>query len=284
MDIIVETDIGNDPDDFITLCYLHSAGVNIRCITISPDHGYQVASANLFCKHVGLDIPICVTTKGKYDNSRPTGMHARLRTNYYYEHAGFGKDVIPWVIKNYPDSELFVIGPCSSIGNYLKENSIKIKRATMQGGFLGYHLYQPKIRLPQFENKEHIGTFNLNGDRPGGLAFIDADIADRRFVGKNICHTVVYDKDAHQRMGKPRDLASELFMEAMGVYLQFHDGKKLHDPTAAVCHLHPEIGTWVRGKVRKIKDGWGTELVDDGDSILADVDYDALWRYIQSWS
>jgi inosine-uridine nucleoside N-ribohydrolase len=36
VDLIVETDCGHDPDDFFTLCYLMAAGVNLRCITVTP--------------------------------------------------------------------------------------------------------------------------------------------------------------------------------------------------------------------------------------------------------
>ena len=32
-------------------------------------------------------------------------------------------------------------------------------------------------------------------------------------------------------------------MAGMEAYLRAHEAKKWHDPTAAACHLHPEIGT-----------------------------------------
>ncbi len=34
--LVVETDLGRDPDDFSALCYLISAGYNIVGITITP--------------------------------------------------------------------------------------------------------------------------------------------------------------------------------------------------------------------------------------------------------
>lgn len=34
--LIVETDIGHDPDDLFALCYLFSAGVNIKAILLTP--------------------------------------------------------------------------------------------------------------------------------------------------------------------------------------------------------------------------------------------------------
>jgi inosine-uridine nucleoside N-ribohydrolase len=58
MNLIIETDIGHDPDDFFALCYLASAGVDIRGIMICPGDPDQIAIARLFCKEIGLDIPI----------------------------------------------------------------------------------------------------------------------------------------------------------------------------------------------------------------------------------
>ena len=69
----------------------------------------------------------------------------------------------------------------------------------------------------------------------------------------------------------------------MDAYLRKHEGKKWHDPTAAALHLHPEIGTWVRGRVRRIEAGWGTATDESGDLILADVDRDTLWDCFRRW-
>ncbi len=77
------------------------------------------------------------------------------------------------------------------------------RRVTMQGGFLGYHLHAPMVCLPEFENREWVPTFNLNGDRKGAAVLTAAPIADRRFVGKNVCHTIVYDAVVHATMPPP---------------------------------------------------------------------------------
>jgi pyrimidine-specific ribonucleoside hydrolase len=112
-----------------------------------------------------------------------------------------------------------------------------------------------------------------------------APIPERRFVGKNVCHTLLYDRDLHATMpaADPHSPAQVLFMAGMEAYLKMHDVKKWHDPTAAACHLHPEIGTWARGRVMKIEGGWGTVADDTGDLVLADVDRDRLWGCFRSW-
>lgn len=289
MDLIVETDCGHDPDDFFTLCYLHSAGVNIRAILITPGDPDQIAIAKFFCEEVGLDIPVGVS---KIDQKKLSSgsVHYRLLENYGYKKErkpdDLGLNVLKHTLKKHPESELFVIGPVTSIGKYLKDNpKASFKRATMQGGFLSYNLHDyPCMRDSKFEGKSWMPTFNLNGDRDGGMTFINSNIAHRQFVGKNVCHTVLFTKTQLDQMATPRDRASELFKEGMTYYLEKHDQKKFHDPTAAVCHLHPEIGSWVRGKTKKMESGWGTELDENGDYILADIDYDALWKHILNWN
>jgi inosine-uridine nucleoside N-ribohydrolase len=287
MNLIIDTDCGHDPDDFFTLCYLVSAGVDIRCITVTPGDRDQLAIVQLFCKLVGLDIPIGASKMSEKYSSGSIH-HALLKK---YGHSldgkcdGFGKDILRQTLKKYPDSELFIIGPPSNAGRFLEENKVFIQRSTMQGGFLGYDLHpHASVRLPQFEAKTWVPTFNMNGDRKGTEALLKANIERRQFCGKNVCHSVVFDKTMYDLMSKPKDRASELFMEGMSILLEKHEGKKFHDPVAAVCHLHPEVGTWVRGKVQKIESGWGTVLDDKGDFILADLDYDTFWNHIIAWN
>jgi pyrimidine-specific ribonucleoside hydrolase len=283
MNLIVETDLGHDPDDFFAICYLIAAGVDIKAITLVPGDLDQIALANFICKECGLDIPVGVSKiSEKYSSG---GVHHDILNKYSFPLKGNADDYGNVVLKNVwsDDMEIFVIGPITNVGRFLSESSPKIKIATMQGGFLGYHLYSPKQRIPKFEGATWMPTFNLNGDRKGADHFLNANIAERRFVGKNVCHTVIYNQDIYSQMSKPTCRAGELFMEAMGMYLERHSEKKFHDPTAATCHLHPEIGTWVRGDLKKIQQGWGTELNENGDWILADIDYNKLWNNICNW-
>lgn len=288
MDLIVETDCGHDPDDFFTLCYLVAAGVNIRCIAVTPGDLDQLAVVRLFCEQVGLDIPIGHSkASDKYSSG---SVHHRLLGRYGCSRAGrsdgWGHELIHAALQRWPDSELFVIGPPNSVGRFLTDHpDAVLRRATMQGGFLGYDLHAHAVtRLPQFEGKTWMPTFNMNGDRKGVEALLRANVGSRRFCGKNVCHTVLYDRTRFEATAAPRCRASELFVEAMALLLERSEGKKFHDPVAAVCHLHPEVGVWVRGKVQKIEAGWGTVPDPAGDDVLADLDRDAFWRHISTWT
>ena len=288
MDLIVETDCGHDPDDFFTLCYLVAAGVNLRCINVTPGDRDQLAIVRLFGEQVGLDIPIGSSkVSEKYSSG---SVHHALRKKHRKSldstSDGSGKDVIRESLQRYPASELLIIGPPSNVGRFLTDNpGVVMQRCTMQGGFLAYDLHPHcRVRLPQLKGKTWMPTFNMNGDRQGTEALLQANIGTRQFCGKNVWHTVLYDRAMFESMSRPSNRASELFLEAMALLLDHHEEKKFHYPVAAVCHLHPEVGTWVRGRVQKIEPGWGTVLDEAGDYILADLDDAAFWHYIQTWT
>ena len=287
IDLIVETDIGRDPDDFFALCYLIGCGkVDVRLITISPGDRDQVALAKFVLSEVGLDIPVGV---GKKDRNKSSvgGVHVEILERYdsprELEHDGHGPELIEQTLEQYPACQIFACGPLNSVGRFFKEHpDVPLGRATMQGGFCGYDVHgHDVVTLEKFIGKTTVATFNLNGDLKAVRAFLDARIEDRRFVGKNLCHTIVYDVDRHQQMSTPRNRAHALFLEGMNLYLEKHpDGKKFHDPLAAVAHLHPEIFTWVTGRLFRQRGGWGTEPAEEGDRIAIDVDRKVFWEHI----
>lgn len=284
MHIIVETDLGHDPDDFLAICWLVSAGVSIQGIVLHPGDPQQISLATFLCHQLGLDIPVAAAIADR-DKTFNLGVHQEIMDLYASSGAttkpnSSSDDVFEFALQDIPECSLLVLGPVKASASWLKKTERVLYRATMQGGFLGYNVYRPKVTLDKFEGMTSCPTFNLNGDRKGGEVFISSEkIKERRFVGKNICHTVTYNAETHKSF-KVKCRASELFYELMDLYLKRHDEKKLHDPTAAVCHLHPEIGTWVRGKTVKEGSGWATRLSENADYILADIDYNQLFDYL----
>jgi pyrimidine-specific ribonucleoside hydrolase len=290
MNLVIETDIGRDPDDLFAIAYLLAVGVNVRAILISPGDRDQVAIARLLLDRTGVSVPIGVAKQNRTSRSSG-GIHAKLLKRHGRELEadpdGDGPTILARALMAFPDCEAFVIGPVTSVGNHLRSAPTAFSRATMQGGFLGYHQHQftcPTIE--KFDGADWQDTFNLNGDRKAADVFLNAAIPDRRMVGKNVCHTVWFDADIRARLRPQlavRPDAAEFFAEAADVLLAVQPSKKFHDPTAAACHLHPEIGRWARGRTVRKERGWGTDLHPDGDHILAAVDYDALWECLTSF-
>lgn len=302
MKLIVETDLGHDPDDFFAICYLAAAGVDIRAITLVPGLPHQVQLAKLIIKELGLNIPVGVSNLNKsgYDSctkefaSNPDtsekgaagGIHKDILKKYGTQssrHDGLGHDVISDIIKESPDCELFIIGPATNVRKYLEHTDHKFPRITMQGGFLPYSWNPDLDKLPildKFSGVEYVGTFNLNGDRKAVDYIINSSI-DCRFVGKHVCHTVEYNAGIHRCL-QVKNRASELFREAGDLYFQKHTEKKFHDPIAAVCHLHPEIADWCFGRPIKQESGWTTRPSDKSYTITS-IDYEKLWDHITNF-
>lgn len=304
MDLIIETDIGHDPDDVFAICYLHSVGVNIRAIVVAAgkkvqdkdEAPYMVALVKFLCKELGLDIPV-----GHFPNEAKLPIVEANRQHYgafhidlleQYGHPlkaesdGTGQEVLTQAFKDYPNAELFICGPMLNTGRFLMQDEVtEITRATVQGGFLPYSVYSPSVRLKKFEGKNSFRTWNLDGSVQDAQTVIHApNIKQRRFVSKNVCHTIIYDKEIHELVkdAPANNRADEIFRDGMELYLQKKSSKAFHDPAAAVCHLHPEIATWVKGDLLyDISEGkWTTRANEAGDDIIGDVDRDTLWQHL----
>ena len=102
-------------------------------------------------------------------------------------------------------------------------------------------------------------------------------------VGKNVCHTVVFDKSRLNKINA-KNPASYLFKEAAEMYFQKENKKKFHDPVAACLHLHPDIATWILGKTVRIKNEWTTFFDESGYKIAVDIDRDLFWDLLLNFS
>lgn len=276
--LIIETDCGHDPDDLFTICYLAAAGVNIRCITVTPGDLDQLAIVNLLCDELGLDIPVGHSKESKKYSSG--SVHHVLLEKYGRskdgKSDGHGIDLINNIQE---ECDFLVIGPPNVTGKLNR----KIPELMMQGGFLPYSAHNYAVeRLIKFEGFDWVPTFNMNGDVKGTQAILAADIGTRRFCGKNVCHTMIFNQNHLEKMKEPTNRAAELFIQAAHILMNnYKNGeKKFHDPVAAACYLHPEIGTWHRGTPQRVKGGWTT--VPGNDFVLADIDRTKFWEYIYS--
>lgn len=278
MRLIVETDLGHDPDDFFAITYLLAAGVQIDAILVAPGDPDQLAIAQLI-RDEASPKTLIGSNVGRTKHSSGS-IHHDLLKRYGRSLDGkgdhFGDTVIRMVAT--PDTEAFVIGPVSNIGAHLRSGA-PFKRATMQGGFVPYSRYRPEVTLDKFEDASWMPTFNLNGDIKGAKAFLEADMP-RQMVGKNVCHTIEFTRERFAQFAAPRNRAGELFHEAANLYFARHPAKKFHDPTAAVCHLHPEVGVWMDGKTTKMKGGWTT--FPGEDKVLVDIERDKLWHHLST--
>ena len=278
MDIIIDTDLGRDPDDFLAITWLLAVGYNIKAIVISPGHEDQVAVAKFILNRLGLTIPVGVSKPDKTKSSSG-GSHYKILERYKFakeaKEDGLGWDIINSVY--HENMELITIGPPTNTGGFLFGNDKIFKKITMQGGFLPYSLYSPQNILDKFVGKNTIRTFNFGGDTRSTNIILERNCHERRIVGKNVCHTVVCDKEKLKNF-KPHNDAAKLFVEFLTLHLDKKEGKAMHDPIACACHHEPNIGCWLKGNPVQYKNEWGTELDPNGSDILGDLNHKLFWE------
>jgi hypothetical protein len=292
MSLIIETDIGSDPDDFFALCYLLSTGIEIKLIIVYPGYNSQISLVNFILNYTNRKI-LVASSKEKNKAGVLNGFHLRLNNLYrftpYVSPDGAGKDFISEIINNTRNCDLIIIGPPKGAGDFARLHpEYKFGNITIQGGFIGYDVHNIQCkRLKKFDGVITYPTYNLNGCISGTEALMNADCVSRRFVSKNVNHTVIYNDRINDwfKELKPENKAMELFLESAQL-LDLNKGKKFHDPVASVCHIHPEIAAWVKAKLYYGKSDkgyeWGSALDEKGDDIIVNIDYLKFWELLRS--
>jgi hypothetical protein len=283
MALLIETDIGRDLDDYLAICMLDSWGVEIAAISVSPGDPDQLALVAGLRAELGAKWKFGPSVLGRKKHSL-AGVHTELRQENI-EPDGWGPDLFQKESEEYP-CDLLTIGPVNAIKDLLTRQDANwlFEKILIQGGFCGYHAHQHKCyQLPKFEGKDTVNTFNLNGCVEGSKLLLNAPCAERRLVGKNVCHTVVGRPDLFSGFlaGRMSNTGARLFQIALAKHFKKKPEKALHDVVAAACYLNPSIGTWIQGTPYRAKNGeWGTQPDAEGDLVLVDLDYDRFWKLL----
>jgi pyrimidine-specific ribonucleoside hydrolase len=275
IDVIWDMETG-DPDDYFTLLLLigHTA-VNLKAVTVTPGAPDQVGLVKKVLDKFDLNIPI-----GAFNIEHPKKCVSR----WYYNVLG---DIEPYtkvlsgadVIASNCDKNTTIItgGPLKNLGAAVKRYPhLRAARLVAQGGFAGEGVVPSHLQLEKFKGMKTCPTYNLNGDPKAGLAVLAFEGIDiKRFVSKNVCHGVYYDKKLHEKlysMNPPRHL--RLMYMGMDKYLKKHpDGKKFHDPLAACAAINEDIIEWREVEIYREKGKWGSKL-SPGSNTFISIDYD----------
>lgn len=256
----------NDPDDVLALCVLAThPHVDLRAVTVFPGGHDQVGVV----KHV-------LGRLGK--SSVPVGAPALAKVSprvsrFHYHWLGELPDQKPdgtavEVIDNALSRGANVLltgAPLTNINTALQNvPRFHFREWTCQGGFAGDNVVAPENRLKKFRGRVTCPTFNLNGDTKAALALIATPkIGFKRFVTKNVCHGIIYDRAMHDRL--PSSHAGlALLKEGMEFYFRRRpEGKALHDVVAAALAICPRAATWTTGTIYRDVGEWGTRPWDD---------------------
>ena len=273
----------SDPDDYLTLLLLlEHPKVRLKAVTVTPGTSYQVGLVRRTLSEFGMNIPV-----GAFDIGYPKKCVSEWHEKVYGEicPSGDADDAATVLYENCDETTTLITGaPLKNIGRAIRrshENSSKfsVGRMFIQGGFAGVGVVPDNLQLEKFCGRTTCPTYNLNGDIQSACAVLNyPGIAIRRFVSKNVCHRVRYDRALHERFLSLNALRKnqEWILRGMEYYLSRHpEGKKLHDPLAACCAINESIGTWAEVELFYNQGEWGSRLQTGTNTwIIIDYDYD----------
>jgi inosine-uridine nucleoside N-ribohydrolase len=252
----------NDPDDVLALCLLAThPHVDLRAVTVFPGGHDQVGVV----KHVlgRLGKPAVPVGAPALSDSRP-----RVSPFHYnwlgaipaQQPDGTAVEIIDNALAK--GANMLLTGaPLTNVYEALRSvTRFHFMEWTCQGGFAGDNVVAPENRLAKFLGRTTCPTFNLNGNPKAALALIATPkIGFKRFVTKNVCHGVIYDRAMHDRL--PATHAGlALLKDGMGSYFRRRpEGKALHDVVAAALAICPRAASWVTGTIYREKGEWGTQ-------------------------
>lgn len=225
-----------DPDDFITLLLLLGhPRVNLIGVTVTPGTPDQVGVVRRALDWFGRSIPVGAFNLEHRVREPRDGRHGRRGacvSSWHY--SAFGdippsRDAVPGpeLLRSLcsPTTTLVTGAPLKNLGAAISLAGFQLGRLVVQGGFAGEGVVPRACQLEKFRGLVTCPTYNLNGDPKSALAVISSSaIASKRFVSKNVCHGVVYDRELHARVAalKDRSKSLELIWRGMEKYLERH--------------------------------------------------------------
>ena len=264
----------NDPDDMMTLCWLAShPKIKLRGLTVMPGTPAQLGLIKKVLELTAHEpIPI-----GSWNFEHEKDCVSKVHFDWLgaaiegVKSHGPGFELISELIAAYPDLQIITGAPLKNFKEIA--SSMKLTRWVAQGGFAGDNVVPEAYRLEKFAGRITCPTFNFNGDYKTALAMLEnPNIEEKRLVSKNVCHGMVYDQDWQERIYPHRHQSAglELIYKGMELYLaKSPNGKKFHDPLAAVVAVNPEVCEFREVRMFRQKGEWGAELCEGTNTFIS---------------
>lgn len=257
----------SDPDDVFTLSLLAThPWATLRAVTVTPGTLHQIGVVRHVLERLGrTDVRV---------GARDAAWPKQCVSAFHYKWLGpiapsdpddVAHNVLAEAIQQWPRLTLVTGGPLGNVGALLTHHpELRLPTVVIQGGFAGDPVVPPEWRLEKFLGRETCPTYNLNGDPAAAtMVLVEPIVGKRYLVSKNVCHGVVYDAAMHARLDPHRDAHPGLTLvhEGMQVYLRNRpEGKKFHDPLAAMVALDREVCVYREVEMYRVKGEWGARL------------------------
>lgn len=225
-----------DPDDFLTLLWLCGCpDIRLKAVTINPGTPSPVGLVRRALAWFDLEVPV-----GSFDIwSSENAMSPWHRRAYGDIPPSLESEPAAALLLRHCDAHTTLLtgAPLHNLVSALRHPEFRLGRWVCQGGFAGEGVVPSNRQLPSFRGALTAPTYSLGASpREVDDALTDERIGTRRFVGKNVCHSVIYDAALHEHVMSRRSSSTALarIADGMAVYLTRRPrGKKLHDVLAA---------------------------------------------------
>lgn len=236
--VILDTDIGNDPDDMLALAMiLDRPEFDLRAVfTTGAAPGLRAVLARHLCRVAGRDIPIGV-------GEVPPGYDEPVRFHVgYFERQGA---VLSDAHKFPPANEVFsglkvygeeritliTIGPLTTTASLVKSYpdwSEKIGKIVSMGGFISL-----------WEKNRYLREHNFSSDVGSAFGVLAHSEFDHVCVTKNVCQGLIMKAEDVPRLNTSGSPARNWAFGFMREWFVNREKKLLHDPLTAVAAIDP---------------------------------------------
>nr|MDO8110001.1 nucleoside hydrolase [Candidatus Sigynarchaeota archaeon] len=260
MKIILATDIGFDPDDFVALnLCLANPAIELLGVVADPGYPTQIGLIRSVLKFHGReDIPIGgIRDFAKDENDSITSLHDRtcrhLGVPVSFAVARWeGWELIDALARDNPGTRLVTIGPLLNVNNWVKRGKATVECSYSMGGYVG----DPSINQPVTSHE-----YNFNAGRDGAFALLNTKrIARKVLVSRNVTHHVLYTTELHARVQKIAESSKGHGMIAAIMDDPDQDVnpvKMMHDPLTLLVALDESIVQLQEVTVYSTLSDWG---------------------------
>ncbi|KAH6652495.1 inosine/uridine-preferring nucleoside hydrolase [Truncatella angustata] len=280
--VVVDTDIGTDPDDGLALAYLalHSACDLLGITIVTGDVQKRAAVAEILLRTCGRsDVPIHLGRREPLlkGAGQPLVQQYDFIENIHHKIARPENTAVHFLqstIRNNPgEVVLLTIGPMSNVGTLFALDpelpTLCRDIVSMCGKYFG----------PEKHKKE----WNMLVDETAAGIMLNTPRPRHRFVGLDVTRPcTLQSADVEDRLFRDLGPLGTLFRESGDWWLRKKGRFTFHDPLAAAMIFHPEICQWKKGRV-SLDSGNGATSFEEGDKasdlVAVEVDPEAFFSH-----
>lgn len=301
--VLLNTDIGNDPDDLLALCFLlMRPDIDLVGIsTCGPDVHVRARLVRKVCALAGRDVPVAagaayLLAKGGNPAWEPSGISKSHTTFFKVKYSSEPENLDEMfamyenlLSQHRGDIALLSIGPHTNIAKFILRNGASalsgFGEIILMSGIFRQRLGMPdrdgnQVLMPRKKRTFKEFEYNLSWDFLASKILIEKAVRDNiqiRMVGHNVTKRFPLRQKNNEALlawGLPEPARSALmYMRQEYFSREGLDQKSMHDPLASACLVDPGIMHWVPVTVEIDERGRDIQTPVEKSSILSAVEF-----------